>query len=112
MKGDSSLKFGTFIPPIHSIKENPTLCIERDIKLVEHMDSLGYDEAWFGEHHSAGTELFASPELMILAAHTACLLYPSDAADEGLGGGPGGRRTLEATAYRTQALSATHSSTG
>ena len=69
MKGDSSLKFGTFIPPIHSIKENPTLCIERDIKLVEHMDSLGYDEAWFGEHHSAGTELFASPELMILAAH-------------------------------------------
>jgi limonene 1,2-monooxygenase len=69
MKGDSSLKFGTFIPPIHSIKENPSLCIERDIKLVEHMDSLGYDEAWFGEHHSAGTELFASPELMILAAH-------------------------------------------
>ena len=69
MKGDSSLKFGTFIPPIQSIKENPTLCIERDIKLVEHMDSLGYDEAWFGEHHSAGTELFASPELMILAAH-------------------------------------------
>ena len=56
MEGDSSLKFGAFIPPIHSIKENPGLCIERDIRLVEHMDSLGYDEAWFGEHHSAGTE--------------------------------------------------------
>jgi len=69
MEGDSSLKFGAFIPPIHSIKENPGLCIERDIRLVEHMDSLGYDEAWFGEHHSAGTELFASPELMILAAY-------------------------------------------
>jgi len=64
-----SLKFGAFIPPIHPIRENPSLCIERDLKLVEHMDSLGYDEVWFGEHHSAGTELFASPELMILAAH-------------------------------------------
>lgn len=64
-----SLKFGTFIPPIHPVRENPSLCIDRDIQLVTHMDSLGYDEAWFGEHHSAGTELFSSPELMILAAH-------------------------------------------
>ena len=64
-----SLKFGTFIPPIHPIRENPSLCIERDIQLVESMDSWGYDEAWFGEHHSAGTELYSSPELMILAAH-------------------------------------------
>ena len=65
----NSLKFGTFIPPIHPIRENPSLCIERDIQLVENMDTWGYDEAWFGEHHSAGTELYSSPELMILAAH-------------------------------------------
>ena len=32
-------------------------------------DRLGYDEAWFGEHHSAGAELYSTPELMILAAH-------------------------------------------
>jgi len=35
---------------------------------VELLDALGYDEAWFGEHHSAGYETIASPELMIAAA--------------------------------------------
>lgn len=64
-----SLRFGTFIPPIHPVRENPTLCLERDLDLIEHMDKLGFDEAWFGEHHSAGTELYSTPELMILAAH-------------------------------------------
>ncbi|MGJ3628632.1 hypothetical protein AB5I41_20085 [Sphingomonas sp. MMS24-JH45] len=42
---------------------NPTLAIERDLDLVVHMDRLGYDEAWIGEHHSAGYELIASPAL-------------------------------------------------
>ncbi len=65
----TALRFGTFIPPIHPVHENPSLCLERDLQLIEHMDRLGYDEAWFGEHHSAGTELYSTPELMILAAH-------------------------------------------
>jgi len=59
------LRFGTFIPPIHPVNENPTLCIERDMQVVEHLDALGYDEAWIGEHHSAGTEVIASPELVL-----------------------------------------------
>ncbi len=59
------LRFGTFIPPIHPVAENPTLCIDRDMALVEHLDRLGYDEAWIGEHHSAGAEVIASPELVI-----------------------------------------------
>lgn len=66
---EQQLRFGTFIPPIHPVAENPTLCLERDLELVEHLDRLGYHEAWFGEHHSAGTELYSTPELMILAAH-------------------------------------------
>ncbi|MSO65885.1 MAG: LLM class flavin-dependent oxidoreductase [Alphaproteobacteria bacterium] len=61
------LRFGTFIPPIHPVGENPTLCIDRDMQLIEHLDRLGYDEAWVGEHHSAGTEVIASPELIIAA---------------------------------------------
>ncbi|MSO97223.1 MAG: LLM class flavin-dependent oxidoreductase [Rhodospirillaceae bacterium] len=61
------LRFGTFIPPIHPVHENPTLCIERDMDLIVHMDKWGYDEAWIGEHHSAGTEIIASPELLIAA---------------------------------------------
>lgn len=61
----TKLRFGAFIAPFHPLRENPTLALERDIELVQHMDRLGYDEAWIGEHHSAGYELIASPELFI-----------------------------------------------
>jgi limonene 1,2-monooxygenase len=62
------LRFGAFIAPFHPLGENPTLSIQRDMELVEHMDRLGYDEAWIGEHHSAAYELIASPEVFIAAA--------------------------------------------
>ena len=62
------LRFGAFIAPFHPIDENPTLAIERDLELVEHLDRLGYEEAWIGEHHSAAYELIASPEVFIAAA--------------------------------------------
>jgi limonene 1,2-monooxygenase len=61
----TKMRFGAFIAPFHPLAENPTLAIERDIELVQWMDKLGYDEAWIGEHHSAGYELIASPELFI-----------------------------------------------
>jgi limonene 1,2-monooxygenase len=38
------------------------------MELIEWLDHLGYDEVWIGEHHSAGWELIASPEIMIAAA--------------------------------------------
>ena len=62
------LKFGAFIAPFHPLGENPTLALERDLELVAWMDQLGYDEAWIGEHHSAGYELIASPEVFIAFA--------------------------------------------
>jgi len=31
------------------------------------LDRLGFDEAWFGEHHSGGYELIACPEVFIAA---------------------------------------------
>ena len=61
----SKVRFGAFIAPFHPLDENPTLAIERDLDLVVLMDKLGYEEAWIGEHHSAGYELIASPELFI-----------------------------------------------
>lgn len=64
----SRLRFGTFMAPFHPAGENPTLAIQRDLELVEHLDWLGYDEAWIGEHHSAGSEIIASPEIFIAAA--------------------------------------------
>jgi limonene 1,2-monooxygenase len=62
------MKFGIFLAPFHRVGENPTLAIDRDMELIEWLDHLGYDEVWIGEHHSAGWELIASPEIMIAAA--------------------------------------------
>ncbi len=62
------LRAGIFLAPFHPVDEHPTLAIERDFQLIEHLDRLGYDEAWVGEHHSAGYEIIASPELFIAAA--------------------------------------------
>ncbi len=62
------MKFGIFMGPFHPVGENPTLAIERDLELVQWLDTLGFDEAWFGEHHSAGWETIASPELFIATA--------------------------------------------
>jgi limonene 1,2-monooxygenase len=62
------LKFGIFLAPFHRVGENPTLALARDMEMIEWLDHLGYDEAWIGEHHSAGWELIASPELVIAAA--------------------------------------------
>src|SRR5437667_9920905 len=62
------MKFGIFLAPFHRIGENPTLAMGRDMELIEWMDFLGYDEVWVGEHHSAGWELFASPEIFTAAA--------------------------------------------
>ena len=64
----SRLRFGIFLAPFHPAGENPTLALQRDLELVEHLDKLDYDEAWIGEHHSAGSEIIASPEIFIAAA--------------------------------------------
>ena len=62
------LRFGAFLGPHHSIKENPTLALARDLQLVELLDELDYDEVWVGEHHSGGFEIISSPEIFIAAA--------------------------------------------
>ena len=62
------MKFGIFMAPFHHLGENPTVALERDIELITYLDRLDFDEAWIGEHHSAGWEIIASPEVMIAAA--------------------------------------------
>lgn len=61
-------RFGIFLAPFHPTGQNPTLALERDLDLLVHLDRLGFDEAWIGEHHSAGFELIASPEVFIATA--------------------------------------------
>src|SRR4029077_16633848 len=62
------LRFGIFLAPFHKPGINPTLALQSDLELIQWLDRCGYDEAWLGEHHSAGTELSASPEIMIATA--------------------------------------------
>lgn len=64
----TKLRFGYFIAPFHRAGTNPTLALQRDLEFVEHLDALGYDEVWIGEHHSAGSEIISSPEVFIAAA--------------------------------------------
>ena len=54
------LRNGIFLAPFHPLDEDPTLCIHRDLELIEHLDRLGYEEAWVGVHHSAGFEIIAA----------------------------------------------------
>lgn len=62
------MRFGIFLAPFHPVGQSPTLALERDLELLQHLDRLGFDEAWIGEHHSAGYEIIASPEVFIAAA--------------------------------------------
>jgi limonene 1,2-monooxygenase len=62
------LRFGLFHGPHHSTKLDPTYAFQRDLMLMEHLDRLGFDEAWIGEHHSGGFEMIAAPEVFVAAA--------------------------------------------
>lgn len=62
------IKFGTFLAPHHPLGESPTLQFQRDLELATHLDKLGYDEFWVGEHHSTGWEMIASPEMFLAGA--------------------------------------------
>ena len=62
------MRFGAFLAPHHPIGENPMLQLQSDLEFVQHLDNLGFDEFWCGEHHSTGWEVIASPELFLAAA--------------------------------------------
>jgi limonene 1,2-monooxygenase len=67
------LRFGAFVPPHHlPVNYNPTYALQRDVELVQLLDTIGFEEAWFGEHHSGGAEPIGDPMMFIahVAAHT------------------------------------------
>jgi limonene 1,2-monooxygenase len=64
------MRFGIFMAPFHApTGQNPTAAYARDLATIQLLDTLGYDEAWIGEHHSGGVEIIPSPEIFI--AHAA-----------------------------------------
>ncbi len=62
------MRFGAFMGPFHARRDNPTLALHRDLELVTLLDRLGYDECWFGEHHSGGMEIIGPPEMVVCTA--------------------------------------------
>lgn len=65
-------RFGIFMPPWNSPPtQNITASLQRNIETIQWVDALGYEEAWVGEHHSAGSEIVADP--MVFLAHVAAL---------------------------------------
>jgi limonene 1,2-monooxygenase len=63
------MKFGVFMPPHHHpVGINPGVAYERDLEFIEQLDKSGWDEAWIGEHHSGGAEIYAEPGFLIAAA--------------------------------------------
>ena len=68
MASPGPLRFGAFFAPFHPVGQSPTLALEYDLERTVELDRLGYDEAWFGEHHSGGYELIGCPEIFIAAA--------------------------------------------
>ncbi len=66
----ASMCFGIFLPPHHvPVGQNPTYSLQRDVEPVQMLDRMGFDEAWFGEHHSCGVEPIGDPLMFI--AHVA-----------------------------------------
>lgn len=68
------MKIGLFCLTEHfggSIQES----IMEQLRLVELADQLGFDEAWFGEHHFNGFSVIPDPAAMIAysAARTGCI---------------------------------------
>jgi limonene 1,2-monooxygenase len=64
------LRFGAFVPPHHvPVRQNPTYSLQRDLEPVQLMETMGFEEAWFGEHHSCGVEPIGDPLMFI--AHVA-----------------------------------------
>src|SRR2546421_12102553 len=63
-----AMRFGIFLAPFHPVGQNPTAALQRALEMIVRLDELGYDEAWIGEHHSAGSEIIASPEVFIAVA--------------------------------------------
>ena len=66
--GALPMRNGIFLAPFHPLDRDPTEALRSDLELIEALDRFGYEEAWIGEHHSAGFEIISSPELFIAAA--------------------------------------------
>jgi alkanesulfonate monooxygenase SsuD/methylene tetrahydromethanopterin reductase-like flavin-dependent oxidoreductase (luciferase family) len=62
------MKFGAFLMPSHPPEQSIRDGQLRDLSELELLDSLGFEEAWIGEHFTAAWEPCPAPDLLIAQA--------------------------------------------
>ena len=62
------MKFGYFGMPSHPPERGLADGVQWDLQVIRWLDELGFDEAWFGEHHTAPWEPHPAPDLLIAQA--------------------------------------------
>ena len=62
------MRFGYFMMPMHPPGSDVALTLQTDLQQIEHLDKLGFDEAWIGEHFTAEWENIPAPDIFIGAA--------------------------------------------
>ena len=62
------MRFGAFVAPYTPLKHSLSVQLRRHVALAAQLDELGYDEIWYGEHHSCGLEIIPAPDVMMAAA--------------------------------------------
>jgi alkanesulfonate monooxygenase SsuD/methylene tetrahydromethanopterin reductase-like flavin-dependent oxidoreductase (luciferase family) len=59
------MKLGMFGQSFHPPGKSPYDCQEWDLQVIRWMDELGYEEAWYGEHHGVPWEPNPAPDILI-----------------------------------------------
>jgi alkanesulfonate monooxygenase SsuD/methylene tetrahydromethanopterin reductase-like flavin-dependent oxidoreductase (luciferase family) len=62
------MRFGYFMMPMHPPGSDVGQTLQIDLAQVEHLDRLGFHEAWIGEHFTAEWENIPAPDIFIGAA--------------------------------------------
>src|SRR5260370_26860168 len=57
-----------FLAPVHPPGADTVLSLVSDLEVIGLLGHLGFDEAFIGEHHSAGWEIIPSPEIFMATA--------------------------------------------
>jgi alkanesulfonate monooxygenase SsuD/methylene tetrahydromethanopterin reductase-like flavin-dependent oxidoreductase (luciferase family) len=62
------MEYGYFTMPLHPPGSDYTQGLDEDLEQIVVLDRLGYQEAWIGEHFTAGWENIPAPDLLIAKA--------------------------------------------
>jgi alkanesulfonate monooxygenase SsuD/methylene tetrahydromethanopterin reductase-like flavin-dependent oxidoreductase (luciferase family) len=62
------MKFGALLMPSHPPERTPQEAQRWDLEEIQRLDTLGFEEAWIGEHYTSAWEPCPAPDLLIARA--------------------------------------------